>query len=481
MITPRISLRGFAVMLSLAGSVVLALFIVNADAFFTPVLLVLSVFAFIALLFWIVSKRSRPLDFFEPIWALMFGAVTILIYPVTMYITGSFDLAFVRLNPELSKAVVAKATALIVIGYYFATLGYFTNFGKTLAYKLPCVSDTFNRRRATWVVVLFLVVSISAFLIFQQEVGLGIPELINRTYTRAVFSSGQGYLKLLVQLIVLPCTLLVVLLRNPRRSPVFWFVLVLATVMLTLFGSRTNVIFWVWIPVLIVYHYYQKPLRFSGLVSIAAIILVFSAVVLRARMLSSQNMAVSLDEVTSSIEVGTVVNSAFTDRSTFFDVLVWVVDAVPESASPWYGRTYLNLLVAPIPRSIWPEKPVGFTEGNIITQMMFGEELGRYHGTPPDLIGLFYMHFLFPGVVLGMFFVGIVHRAVYELLLRQKNNVGMILLYPILWNGAPLFFSVIGLTQILPMLAIYIPLVMFMTHGTAKRKAYAANGSMLAR
>lgn len=64
-----------------------------------------------------------------------------------------------------------------------------------------------------------------------------------------------------------------------------------------------------------------------------------------------------------------------------------------------FGQNFLNVLLRPVPRSIWPDKPLGV--GLQMREEFYGDRLS---GVPPTLLGEFYIAF---GVV-GMVLVGII-------------------------------------------------------------------------
>src|SRR5690606_30291145 len=160
-----------------------------------------------------------------------------------------------------------------------------------------------------------------------------------------------------------------------------------------------------------------------------------------------------------------ILDSTLDDRSTYFDIHLWIVDNVPRNVEPWAGKTILNLFLAPIPRSMWADKPLALTEATAVGIMINGNDRT---GLPPDIVTLFFLHFLFPGVVIGMFVVGVALRWIYHYLKLNTNNSAILVMYPVLWNGSTLLFSVGGLAKLLPFLLIYIVCLTFITHKSSQ-------------
>lgn len=93
-----------------------------------------------------------------------------------------------------------------------------------------------------------------------------------------------------------------------------------------------------------------------------------------------------------------------------FEVASLVVDIYPAQRPYEYGRTVLVTVFGFIPRSVWPEKPVGI--GKTMTRYtdgyLFQETTG--HSLAITLLGDFYANLGVVGVVVGGLFFGIVCR-----------------------------------------------------------------------
>jgi len=106
-----------------------------------------------------------------------------------------------------------------------------------------------------------------------------------------------------------------------------------------------------------------------------------------------------------------------------FEVACLVTDIFPEVEPYRYGKTILVAVLGFIPRSVWPDKPVGI-----------GKELTRYtnvrmrydptggHSVTPTLIGDFYANLGLLGVAIGGLLMGFVSRTV--LAYMKKGMVG---------------------------------------------------------
>lgn len=76
---------------------------------------------------------------------------------------------------------------------------------------------------------------------------------------------------------------------------------------------------------------------------------------------------------------------------------------------PWFGRTFVNTAILPVPRSLWAGKPAGF--GADLTQLLLADELhlGRVsstHSMAALMHGEWYVNFGFLGLVMMPFVAG---------------------------------------------------------------------------
>ena len=109
-------------------------------------------------------------------------------------------------------------------------------------------------------------------------------------------------------------------------------------------------------------------------------------------------------------------------------MLALIVDKVPNSIAYRYGETIYPLLFQPIPRLIWPDKPVPMDQN----------ELGRlfsiisptdYNTTiRPTILGDLYFNFGLPGIVIGMFLMGGIYAYINKVFGSDRNDFGKVMI-----------------------------------------------------
>ena len=105
-----------------------------------------------------------------------------------------------------------------------------------------------------------------------------------------------------------------------------------------------------------------------------------------------------------------------------------IVEGVPRLHDFQHGRTLVTWLVAPIPRSWWPEKPRIGAGGDLTG--LFGTVWTS--GVPPAIVGELYLNFGVPGVLIGMLVVGLALRSLYTTLRPRARAPGFVLIYAFL-------------------------------------------------
>ncbi len=76
-----------------------------------------------------------------------------------------------------------------------------------------------------------------------------------------------------------------------------------------------------------------------------------------------------------------------------------------------YGRSLASILWAPIPQSVWPEKPP-VRIGPAISPAVFRFDADRRTGDPPGIVGEFWINAGLAGVIIGMLVLGAAVRVV---------------------------------------------------------------------
>jgi hypothetical protein len=158
-----------------------------------------------------------------------------------------------------------------------------------------------------------------------------------------------------------------------------------------------------------------------------AVVLLALAVMTGSRLASQAGISSSVDTEQALIDAVSevlVYNRNFGDMQT----TAHVINAVPVVLPLEHGRTMTAWLAAPIPRAVWPEKPL-LQMGPILGAKIYGNERS---GVPPGFVAEMYWNFGAPGVLIGSLLLGLVLAYVREAFVPYvRGNPGLALFYMI--------------------------------------------------
>jgi oligosaccharide repeat unit polymerase len=129
-------------------------------------------------------------------------------------------------------------------------------------------------------------------------------------------------------------------------------------------------------------------------------------------------------------------DAAVTADMQEFDVLVAVLSVVPERAGYTYGTQYLRLLIWPIPRQLWPDKPVYTSIVNLV-------DYGNFEFLTITLFADSYISLGVPGMIIVLFLISIALNNLYLTAVRGQRPVFLltyfcVLMYsPIIFRDGP--------------------------------------------
>jgi oligosaccharide repeat unit polymerase len=107
-----------------------------------------------------------------------------------------------------------------------------------------------------------------------------------------------------------------------------------------------------------------------------------------------------------------------------------IIDGIPGKMNYQFGESLFLWVVAPIPRTMWPQKP-DITYGRVIGEQIYEkrDENSPGGGVPPGLIAELYVNFGYFGIIPGMFIFGMLLRLFYNAFkkVRDISSYGLVL------------------------------------------------------
>ncbi len=116
-----------------------------------------------------------------------------------------------------------------------------------------------------------------------------------------------------------------------------------------------------------------------------------------------------------------------------------IINHVPDPLQFQYGSTFAEWLIAPVPRAIYPTKPM-IGRGVTIGRTIYGMKLS---GVPPGYIAELYWNFYIPGIIFGMFSLGVLLERLHSIF-RNATILPEIAVPIYLFAVMPIAFSVLG-------------------------------------
>lgn len=388
----------------------------------------------------------RTYDLFSP-WSFVILAIGVLATPQA--ICTSFDFPetdvvnrMMLLGQEPSYFIYPACVYLLALGCL--VVGYF-GLVKDEVKSGWVVSRGMHSRNT--IVVLGAVVLLSAFstILFVRLTGGFESEKISskRTTIETLDVAGSetkqyGHIRQLSKLSAAAFLVMYsfVLCREEQSSLLMKGALVfafLAAIALPFYASSRSQVLWVVIGALGVNYYLAKGNFWfkCGTVAAAGLFLFLVMSVLRNS---------STDEALGSVTLVSSFEKVILNRNgPGLSKTSHIINHIPDTLDYQYGKTFANWLLAPIPRALYPDKPM-ITTGPIIGTEIYNT---RVSGVPPGFIAELYWNFYLPGVIFGMLFMGVLLKRLH-LLFRNMQGQREIVVPVYLFAVTPIAFTVLG-------------------------------------
>lgn len=419
---------------------------------------------FVLMLITVVNRKNY--DFMEPFSFVIFAATVGTAFKA-IYV------AFVDSEHVTSRVLLNQPPEVLLTGCLFVLLGlgalcfgYSVRLPRLDLSRFPLVRRYhWDRRVLSPVMVAALVVSIGSFLMWFNRMGIDTETLVDMSQKRVLAVEGSEFDTSLAYLTwgvsVAEVTFYVLLtwrLIGTQRMP--WFATaclpvmgVIALVFPAISSSRGGMMTVV-LTTLILMHYLRSGLRYRAVAVVLPVALAGFLAVTAARNARNPDVAATRFTVERLLET-TIGGRHFMDVAK----TSYIIEAVPERIPRAHGGTLWKWAVAPIPRTVWPEKPV-LDSAPLISATIYGMPTS---GVPPGFIAELYMNFGTVGVPVGMFLLGVLLRSVYAHFAPFRQNPNAILLYAVCVVPLSFFVLQADLTRgVVKLLRAAVPLALLL-------------------
>lgn len=356
-----------------------------------------------------------------------------LVYFDTASVGSEFNLNGLPVDTLHSGALILSLAMLaLVIGYTFVES--FSSPKEQFKFKSKI---RFNDKKIY--VVIIAIAGISLFFTAEFMRQTGFEEALEsgvisakRTHEASVGvaprGAALGWLRLPAQ--TLPQVMMFIFLANILKSKnptmfnyaVLAVLIVCSSIVPIIQSARLELIYSFLIG-LVIYHYSRKRISMPKIASMATVLLIAVALLGQLR---NQNIN---DTPGDGLSFQSIIDRTLA-RAYFMGIgkTAVIADKVPSEIGYLNGESLTYFLLAPIPRTMWPEKPV-VRIGLFIGQEIFDKN--NETGVPPGFPAELYLNFGHIGVILGMFIVGAAYARLYVTTIQRRNSPMSVVVYSV--------------------------------------------------
>jgi oligosaccharide repeat unit polymerase len=328
--------------------------------------------------------------------------------------------------------------------------------------------NSWDRKRAYVIASLFLSIGTVGFVGLLITTG-GIPSSITELSTKR--RPPSEYIRWAAQFLQYGAIILFANFLNSKPdsrwfSGILFGLSFLPAAFLPFYTSQRTSLLLFFISLVVIAYYLDERVTGAKLIALIPIGILTSNTMLLLRKASWKGM--SAFDVMSLIHPGSLLGFFEANRGNVV-AHAHIVNMVPESINYRFGSTLLNWVVFPIPRSLWPSKPVNL--GQELGVLIYARGEGVVGGGAPPLIaGELYLNFSIVGVLLGGIVFGILIGGIAARLRPLSGQeTGLAILYTIFMTRF-VFGIVRGdltptMVRTIQWMIIISPAVIFITRG----------------
>lgn len=382
----------------------------------------------------LLMRPNKRFAIFEPLYFIAFLFFMVFVAR-PLQILLNYD-ARVYVMPQ-DPLLIQKALQFGALGLVSFYAGYVSRAGSRVARRLPHFGWPWQPKRVAWISIIFLVLGVAGYSVAIAQTG-GVGIFLSTLQGRSLLEqSGTWFLASTLVLIHSATVILgTYLFKTGKRKLFFLASLFLSVAASLLLGGRSTVMIYLLSLVVIFYQLRYDDAKRSLPFTVMIGVFVLAAVVFVVGLGNARTNVERDSDATLLTEPGIgQISDRFTSEFNQFDWLVIIDEMVPKTIPFQKGVTFLHLFTQFIPRAIWPAKPdpIEYT----ITWLVYGVR----SGSPFTIIGELFLNFNIPGIIIGMFIFGILSRALYNYLLRYRDDPGVVLIYGYTYASLLHFFT----------------------------------------
>jgi len=391
--------------------------------------LIMIVFAIILAAPIIIALTKKRFDPFEPInlWVVIYGF---------LYLAKPFVQVINNQPFRYGGEYLNEALLLAMLGLICFYLGYYANFGRKIAEKIPIISGNISSKKLFWIGWFFIALGFWGLNYYIQISG-GWQTFWQKPHGLAGLAiKSTAYIYELPELMVIGFILIyeIFIHRIIIEKKAVKIQNILGLIMAAIGGAGIYTIIWgsrtyfSWILIAAIVLYFLKkraqPKLKTVIIVVFVLFLLLSFIPIYRQYM---HLGSSPSQIIKDINFQKFLTVAFNPLDEFGSSIAEVA-LVPESIPYDNFNLYFRTLLHPIPRLIWPDKPAFFNR----QWDDFLSKSGMTWGAAESMLGDFYAQLGIIGIILGTFFSGILWKTIYNYLQRAPGNRSIILLYAVI-------------------------------------------------
>lgn len=399
----------------------------------------MNLLSLLILIVLVIISLGQKKSFFHPSKAYPYF---LLIYVIPFAILFLFQ-GNNSLNHYSLKIIGSESNSLLSYFLLLTSLSlisYNAGVHLTLIKFNPPIHDTHfqNTNNVNKIIKICFFLSITFFLLFYQSMG-GILFYLQHLSERSRLALGYNYFSHLYIFFLLfgSCLAILSLKRGHLKKIYFLGLISLSIGLLIISGSRSMIIRYLFILGTCYYFIYQPTkseiFSFKNKIRMGILLFLISFYVLVVPVIRHSTLSGEINFRESFQEAGGQI--ADLAKGNMYSEIQLNILKIFDDGDYWWGRSYLDLITAPIPRSILPQK-ASSDDGLYIFNLVYGTkvELGApfdkliLNSWPPSTFGIGYASFGPIGVLVWFFILGVLISSFYKLF-KKNNSIIFLFLY----------------------------------------------------
>lgn len=366
-------------------------------------------------------------DLFKPInVTIVFFFFFHFIKSVDVYFFGG------RLYSPLSIQTNVFALLYSLIGLYSFFLGYYLNFGRIIFSNFKIL---FRKENVNFSIIIslffFAIGSISFFYMVLSSIGL--KNYLFHLNLRGNAFSGHGILYILMYFMQISAIFAYIVTINSKKKFykfIGYMIIFFSIINTILIGERILIAYLIF-SLLVIKNYHGNQFRIRGVLIIAIMLLSFVIFFEMIRS-SGDNFTekVQTDMHSTRISKNLFVNIFHRVGRLFFphEEFMLLIDKMPDSLPYQYGKTYFGIVTRFIPDKLFDNKNE-FSMGKIFTTTFYPQSHQSGVTYSPGVIGEGYLNFHVIGIIINLFFLGVLYKGIYSYFLLDPTSKFRLLIY----------------------------------------------------